>query len=236
MRFYSIESRSVCEGQLMISGEHKWILPGLNCPSCGAWGWSGKEFPSVQPSGEAAKHFRGGPKPLGWFRDVLPRLGLRLSDGSDPGPTFEFGPLVGKVESGRILTDFIWPRSWTILVRERTKGILSDCGIHIPSYVKALIKRNAKLEEEIYELQLEAGLMVHESCLERSEPKCELCGRDPVSLRATPLNLKRSDGPVRSDLFRAANFPTLIFATERFASVCEEYLLSNVVFKLVQLV
>ncbi len=236
MNIYRVDTASGSPGQVLISGEHKWILPGLICPVCGIWGASGREFPCIEPSREQARYFKEGPQTLGWFKDVLPKSGLRLPDGSVPGPTTEFGPLEGKVESGRIVTDFVWPRSWTILVRQKVKELLAETNLRIGCFAEARIKGSAKLDEKFHELQIESGLLLDESCMERSGPDCKLCGRSPVRLGSRSLKLKKGASPLKADLFRAANFPTLIFATESFVSLAKKHSFSNVVFQPVELV
>ena len=234
MNFYQVDAASGSPGQVLISGEHRWILPGLICPTCGTWGATGNEFPCAEPSREQVKYFKDGPQTLDWFKDVLPKSGLKLPDGSPAKPTAEFGQLEGRIESGRTVTDFIWPRSWTILARQNVKELLAGSGCRVSGFAEAQIKGSAKLNEKFHELQIEGGLLLDESCMERSGPDCKLCGRSPVRLGSRSLKLRGSQSPPKADLFRAANFPTLIFANEGFVSFAKKQSFSNIIFQPVE--
>jgi len=237
MKFYYVNCGLLSnKDQLLIEGEHKWIVPGLICPNCGTWGQTGMEFPCIEPSREKRKFFKEAPQSLEWFKEAFPNSGLRLPDGSIPGPTTQFGPFEGRVYSGRIATDFIWPRSWTILVRQKVKDLLVESNLRIGCFAEAQIKRGAKLKEKIYELQIEAGLLLDESCLERSGPDCKLCGRSPLKRGDAPLKLRKEASALQLDLFRAANFATHIFASDAFVSFCKEQSFSNIVFQPVEVV
>jgi hypothetical protein len=235
MKFFYVDCGPAFEDQVLVSGEHKWILPGLICPICGIWGGSGREFPCIEPTQEQRRYFKKGPQPLDWFKEAFPKSGLRQPDGSIPGPTTQFGPLEGRVESGRIVTDFIWPRSWTILVRQLVKDLLATSDLRISCFAQARIKGSAKLNEKFHELQIERGLFLDDSCMQRSGPDCKLCGRSPVRLGSGPLKLRKGAPSLHEDLFRAANFPTLIFASEPFVSFANKQSFSNIAFQLVEL-
>jgi hypothetical protein len=157
MNIYQVDPCAGLSGQVLVSGEHKWILPGLICPTCGIWGATGNEFPCVEPSREQVNYFKSGPQTLDWFTDTLPKSGIKFPDGSPPKPTTEFGPLEGKVESGRTVTDFIWPRSWTILARQHVKDLLAGSDVRVSCFAEARIKGSAKLNEKFYELQLKGA-------------------------------------------------------------------------------
>ncbi len=231
---YRVSPSSSHFGQVLIFGEHKWILPGLSCPRCETWGAAGNEFPCIEPSKEQAKYFKNSPQSLGWHRDILPRARLKLPDGSIPGPTAEFGPFEGKIDSGKSITDFTWPRSWTVLATNKVRKLLSESDLLIDGFAEAQIKGSAKFQETFHELQIRGGLNLDERCMERSGPDCRLCGRSPVKLSSLPLKLRV--GNLQHDLFRAANFATLLFATENFVSFCKKQSFSNITFQPVELI
>lgn len=233
MRYYDVNCASSVDDQVVIEGEHKWILPGLICPACGTWGAVGIEFPCIEPSPKQRRYFKKGPQPLDWFKNVLPHSGLPCSGGPFPEPTTEFGAFQGKVEFGKMVTDFIWPRPWTILIRRKVKDLLAESNLRVRCFAETQIQRAGKLNERFYELQIEAGLMLDESCLERSGPDCQICGRSPLKLSSKPLKLRM--GTLHDDVFRAANFPTSILATEKFVSLCKEQSFSNITFQAVEM-
>jgi uncharacterized double-CXXCG motif protein len=76
--------------------------------------------------------------------------------------------------------------------------------------------RQKKNPPELVELELLPLGLLHDDCIppESREP-CPQCGRWGFSLPAQPV-LKASSLPKDVDLFRLANFHTVIVATERF--------------------
>jgi hypothetical protein len=65
------------------------------------------------------------------------------------------------------------------------------------------------------ELQLEPLGRLHKECLPARPPPCSRCGRTGHSLPAVPL-LDEESLPLQCDLFRLANFSTVLVGTERF--------------------
>src|SRR3954447_22662781 len=96
MKLYSVDSPASSFDSILIDGEHKWMLPGMDCPKCGVWISTGHEFPCIEPRREQQRFFIDGPMPLGWFKEVLPPSGIRRPDGSMPGPAEAFGRFTGR--------------------------------------------------------------------------------------------------------------------------------------------
>jgi hypothetical protein len=241
MKFYRLFESDDPElkDKVYITAGHEWSLPGLICPVCNAWGGSGREFPCIEPSPEQREYLDlGGPQSLEWHREILPKSGLKLPDGSLPGPSAEFGASVGEIEDGHIVTDFVWPMPWTILIREHVKEKLTKSDLRLSGFREARIRGSAKFNEKFQEVQIEGGLPLDESCVERRAPDCELCGRSPLRQidNPPPLKLRKGTSSLEHDLFRVANFMTKLIASEGFVSFCKEHSFSNIEFEPVELV
>lgn len=230
MRFYSVDPPPFLPKSIVFDGSRKWMLPGLDCPKCGIWISVGRQFPCIVPRADQKRYFIDGPMPLEWFKKVLPASGIRRPDGALPGPAEEFGPFSGKARSGSVMTDFVRPVPWMIFVRETVMNAFLASGLQFGGFAKVEIKGSKKLREPLFEIQITDGLLLDESCVKRSGRDCELCGRNPVSLKEGPLKLRGKTSRVQHDIFRAANFATKIFATEKFKSVCEANQFTNIRF------
>jgi hypothetical protein len=228
------------EGNAVIYGRHEWSYSGMRCPVCKLeWIDPGWEFPCIEPTREQRKYLNMfGPQPLEWHKEILPKSGLKLPDGSFPWPSTKFGIFDGRIARGHILTDFVWPKPWTILVRQRVKDLLVESGLRFSGFREANIKGSRKVKEKFHEIQIEPGLRLDESFIERSVPDCEACGKSLFQLvsQTAPLKLKQGTSPMKHDLFRIGNSMTKIIASEAFVSFCKEHSLSNVKFEPVEIV
>src|SRR5581483_3180819 len=102
-----------------VEAVHKWGLPGIICPVCGAtWALSGVAYPSVDVGSLAdpSPYTSYSPVPLDRFLELRREVFPLVPDGRAPPPGTQFGPLVGKLlgEVG----DFAWVNPWTMLLRE----------------------------------------------------------------------------------------------------------------------
>jgi hypothetical protein len=240
MKYYRIVAPEYVEGHLYIIGDHEWSVTGVKCPVCNReWFDPGWEFPCIEPTREQRQYLNlFGPQPLEWHKEILPNSGLTLPDGSLPWPGTDFGVLNGKIKEGHIVTDFIWLKSWTILVRQRAKDLLVESGLRVSGFREASIKGSKKLKEKFHEIQIEPGLRLDESFIERTVPDCEACGKSQFKLvsRTAPLKLKQGTSSSEHDLFRVGNWMVRIIASEAFVSFCKEHSFSNVKFEPVEIV
>lgn len=202
-------------------GTRQWMLPGVRCPRCKAvWGTAGLIYPSVDLSQHPERknleearleedftefeRLREAVRPLIPGQVLFPGTGFGPFQGSAQG---RFGPLV-------------FPTSWIMMMRRealeqfQAEGLRSLKGCQVE-----LRFRQKKNSPELVELELLPLGLLHEDCipLESREP-CPRCGRWGFSLPEKPI-LKDSSLPKEVDLFRLANFPTVIVATERFVEV-----------------
>lgn len=221
MRFFDIErlkpSRYVGE----VDGTHRWGLPGINCPRCKAiWSTAGLAYPSVDLSSHPER------KNLEEARleeDFTEFERLRESvrpwvPGNVLSPGTEFGVFEGTAHG--TFGPFVLPTSWIMMMRREALEQLQAEGLQGLKGCRVELRfRQKKAPPELVELELLPLGLLHEDCIppESREP-CPRCGRWGFSLPAQPV-LKASSLPKEVDLFRLANFPTVIVATERFVEV-----------------
>lgn len=76
---------------------------------------------------------------------------------------------------------------------------------------------------EFLELQIEPHGLLHPDCLPPGKvAPCAKCGRYDISLPKSPI-LDAASLSRHLDLFRLANFPTILIATERFKEGVERH-------------
>ncbi len=217
-------------GQIYIEGEHRWMLPGVICPICVPWAEVGQEYPCIHPSKFQQKAFKRGPQPLEWYRDEFPKYEICAANGSLAKPGTTFGPMHGRVEHGRIETDFVWSGGdRTILVRHSLIQELLRSSLKLGGIEVASLKGRGKSDHHFGEIQVEPGLPLSPASFLRRAPDCHVCGRSPINLKDGMVKLVGATKLV-PDLFRATNYATLIFATEKFRRFCVERKLSNIKF------
>jgi hypothetical protein len=75
--------------------------------------------------------------------------------------------------------------------------------------------RQKKNPPDLGELQLEPQGLLHADCLPPRPPPCPRCGRDGFQL-PEHLILDKASLPTHTDVFRVANFSTVLVGSERF--------------------
>ncbi|HVG59197.1 MAG TPA: double-CXXCG motif protein [Hyalangium sp.] len=201
-----------------VDGTRRWMLPGVRCPRCKAvWGTAGLIYPSVDLSQHPERknleearleedfiefeRLRESVRHLIPGQVLLPGTGFGSFQGSAQG---RFGPLV-------------FPTSWIMMVRREALEQLQAEGLQGLKGCRVDLRfRQKKNPPELVELELLPLALLHEDCIppENREP-CPRCGRWGFSLPGQPI-LKASTLPKGVDLFRLADLPTIIVATERF--------------------
>lgn len=231
-RFYRVEidERTLESGDF--DAAHKWGLPGIQCPSCGIiWSGAGLQYPSVDASGQAESadleepHLERNFTRFEHVRDLVRPL---LPGGVPLGPGTRFGPLIGKAWGK--FGPFAWLNPWTLLVRRDVLERLQAEGLRGLIGCHTALRFRQKEPPELLELEILPYGIFHPDCLPVRPPPCTRCGRDDVSLPEQPL-LDGASLPVHLDLFRLANFPTVIIATARFADVVQRLGPSGVRFR-----
>jgi uncharacterized double-CXXCG motif protein len=238
MRFYKVaEDEALHYTGDLSSAKHKWGLPGMHCPNCGTvGGWAGLLYPCVDLSGLPAQELKklsdGWPVPIDEFerrrelvRPLAPKHAL-LKTGTS------FGALTGR-GSGQFGQLFM-QNPWSLFVRHEALEQLQSAGLRGLEGCRVDVSFRSKNPPDLWELQLVAHGQLHPDCLPVDrKPPCSSCGRTGVSLPATYW-LDAASLPEQLDVFRLADFPTQIIATERMADTVKNLGLDGVVFREVE--
>ncbi len=218
-----------------VEGRHRWNLPGVRCPTCGAtWGTTGVEYPSVDISDEpfAREYFEPSPVPLDELKRLKSQIRSRFPAEATLLPGTEFGTFSGKA-SGRF-PDFVYANPWTLLIKRHAYDQLLGKDLRMPVAVAPELRLRKNQTHDLLELEIQPlCLLAPESFLPNGDP-CEDCGR--VGRQVDVPMVSRDSIPADSDLFRPRNFPTYILGTERFEQAVRELELTGMVFQEVQVI
>ena len=213
--------------------EHKWGLPGIHCPACDAtWSNTGIAFPCVDLSAlpDATKLEKA------WVEndfDEFVRLREMVRPLLPPGAVIgtgtEFGPLVGAARGTFGSLNVIYP--WIMLVRPEALAALTAEGLKGLKGCPTALRFCGKERPELLELQIEPHGRLHRDCIPPETPEpCPKCGRQGFKLPDEPI-LNLASLPTDRDLFRLANFTTVIVVTERFVDAVQRLGLEDVAFR-----
>jgi uncharacterized double-CXXCG motif protein len=89
--------------------------------------------------------------------------------------------------------------------------------------------RQKKNPPELVELQLEPGGLLHSSCLPQRPPPCSRCGFESFQLPEHRL-LDQASLPTHTDVFRLANFSTVLVGSERFREAVQRLGFDGILF------
>jgi len=233
MRYFTVEEDSSLVYTGVITGSHKWRLPGIDtCPSCGStWSDNSRAYPSVDlapvesladfvdPRAEPIEEYE---RLCGLVRPFLPP-GALLEPGTNLGPTL--GTAVGRF--GQLMTSY---PSWLLVQRESLEKLQAE-GLQGLKGCPTQLRFRQRNSPEFFELELLPVGRAHADCLPSDrEPPCPRCGRVDLSLPADLL-LDASTLPPHLDVFRLEDFSNVLVCTERFAKACKRLKLDGVVFK-----
>jgi len=129
-------------------------------------------------------------------------------------PGTKFGPLTGTARGnfGQLVMQY----EWTLLIRREAMEQLQAEGVRGLLGCRAELRFRQKNAPELLELQVEPRGLLHPDCLPPDlEPPCAKCGRLGLTRPDQPI-LDAASLPEDRDLFRLANFMTMLIATERF--------------------
>ncbi|MFY2556927.1 double-CXXCG motif protein [Corallococcus terminator] len=200
-----------------VEGIHKWLLPGLKgCPACGAtWGGTGHFYPGVDlsPLPEHRELEKARPEPFSEFVRLRELVRPLAPPNVALPPGTRFGPMVGK--SFGKLPAFAWVISAPLIQREAMERLHAEGVKSLTGHPTALRFRQ-KPPPELLELQVAPHGRLHPDCIPpgMSTP-CPTCGRFGFSRPDEPI-LDAASLPTDLDLFRLANFATMVIGTERF--------------------
>ncbi|HZI11637.1 MAG TPA: double-CXXCG motif protein [Myxococcus sp.] len=217
MRMFQLDDVRPSRYSWDLRTEHKWLLPGIHCPTCDeVWGGAGEAYPAVDLSGlpEHRKFKARVEEDFQEFTRLRELVRPLVPDGVPLEPGATFGALVG---SGRgRFPQLVFPTPWTLLVRREALEQLQAAGLRGLMGCRTELRLRDKNPPELLEFQIEPRGLLHLDCLPRNLPApCVTCGRLAFSFPGAPI-LETASLPADRDLFRLANYQTVIVATERF--------------------
>lgn len=233
MKFYLVEVVEPSRYTGYYHDEHKWGLPGVCCPTCGhVGGTAGLAYPCVDLSGlpeapvlEEAwleKNFERYVHLRELVRPFVP-AGALLKPGATFGPLV--GPASGTFSPITVCFDWmmlVWPEALAALQAEGVRG-LKGC--------LTAMRFRQKSRPELLELQIESSGVLHEDCIPpgKAEP-CPACYESSFR-RPEHSFLKLDSLPSDRDIFRLANFSTMVVVTERFVTAVQRLGIEEVNFR-----
>ncbi|WPB76722.1 double-CXXCG motif protein [Archangium violaceum] len=233
MKYFTIkEDRSpVYTG--VITGSHKWGLPGVDtCPSCGAtWGDNSRAYPSVDlsPVASLADFVEPRAEPIEEYERLCELVRPFLPPGALLEPGTNLGPIVGTAVGrfGQLVTSYPW---WLLAQRESFEKLQAE-SLQGLKAIPAQLRFRQRNAPEFLELELLPVGRAHADCIPPDRaPPCPRCGHVAISL-PQDLLLDAATLPSHLDVFRLEDFSTVIVCTERFAKACKRLKLDGAVFK-----
>ncbi|GHG79286.1 double-CXXCG motif protein [Comamonas sp. JC664] len=233
MNVYKLEPDVAAGFTGHLRATHPWFLPGLeNCSGCGqTWSTTGLEYPCVDLT--EFPHQAQYRQPRAEPQDVLTRLTEQLRSWLPAGlllePGASFGPMTGTARG--LFGEIHLPVPWTLCMYREALERLQASGIHGLQGCRLNVRHRDEQAPELWELQLEHHGHFHPDCLPADrKPPCPRCGVESYDL-PDPYLLDAQSLPTPVDLFRLADWPTLILATQRFVDTVQQLELDGVVFR-----
>jgi len=232
MRFYLLEEASSPRHSWDLRTEQRWLLPGVRCPECQeVFAGIGEAYPSVELS-ELPEHGKLQARveeDFAEFTRLRERVRPLVPEGATLIPGTRFGPLSGTARGD--FPGLILPNAWTVLVRREVLEQLQAGGVRGLAGYRMELRFRGKSPPELLELQVEPRGLLHPDCLPRGKAApCATCGRYGFSLPDAPI-LDAASLPTNRDLFRLANFQTVIVGTERFVETVRRLGIQDVDFR-----
>jgi uncharacterized double-CXXCG motif protein len=232
MRFYWLRPEDLSRRTGDVNAAHRWGLPGVHCPTCGAtWSDGSDAYPSVDLSSQPERKEFEVPRPEPFAEFVRLRELVRpyVPPGVPLWPGTVFGPLVGTASG--TFGSFCFQNPWTLLALRETLERLQPEGLRGLKGCRTELRFRKKNPPELLELELHPFGLLHPDCLPPDlQPPCETCGRQDFTRPEEPT-LEAASLPTHTDLFRLAGFMTMLIATERFADAVRRLDLSGIVFR-----
>lgn len=217
MRFFWVQEPVSSRSSWDLRADGRWFLPGVHCPRCGEiFAIIGEAYPSADLS-QLPEHrtFKARvEEDFEEFTRLRERVRPLVPEGSPIAPGTRFGPLSGTASGD--FSELALPNPWTVLVRKDALEQLQATGLRGLNGHRMELRFRQKPAPELLELQVEVRGRLHSDCIPPGQAiPCATCGRFGFKLPAEPI-LDVATLPEDRDLFRLANYQTLIVATERF--------------------
>jgi uncharacterized double-CXXCG motif protein len=231
MLFYELHEDTAAGYTGDVSAASKWGLPGVKCPSCGnTWASAGTAYPCVDLSQHPhrAEFEVPRPEPIEEFERLRELVRPLVPAGAPIPAGTRLGPLVGSAWG--TFGAFFFQNPWTLIARREAMAALGQAGVQgLKGRKPELRFRQKKNPPELLELQLEPHGLLHADCLPPRPPPCSRCGRDGFQLPEHRI-LDKASLPTHTDVFRLANFSTVLIGTERFKEAVQRLGLDGIRF------
>ncbi|QRN97796.1 double-CXXCG motif protein [Archangium violaceum] len=237
MKFYRIRQDEAPRYTGNLNAAHKWGLPGIEfiCPVCNLGGkMTAAQYPCVDLSHlpEEEQKKLSDPQPVPY--EEFSRLRELVRPLAPPGAALEsgaeFGPLTGTASG--YFGQLFMQNPWSLYVRREALEKLRAAGVRGLHGCPLNVRFRQKNHPELMDLQLELRGQFHPDCLPRNrEPPCPSCGLDKGYKLPQPPILAASSLPEDLDVFRLADWSTLIIASEHLVETVTRLELDGVVFQ-----
>lgn len=237
MKFYRLKQAPSPRYTGDLYAKHKWGLPGVEpCPTCRTGGGvTGLEYPGVDLSGLPARELKKLSNPWPVPFEEFSRLRDLVRPLAPPWAVLEpgtrLGPLTG-TGSGHFGQLFM-PEPWSLYVRREALERLKEAGVQGLHGCPLDVRFRMKRPPELLEVQPEIYGQFHPDCLPPDLKPCPTCGNDRLTLPAQPI-LAAHSLPESLDVFRLAQWWTLIIVSERFRDAVQRLELDGAVFQELQ--
>jgi uncharacterized double-CXXCG motif protein len=217
MRYYVVDDVREPHYSGSYNAVHRWKLPGVHCPECGAiWSLGADAYPSADLSQlpDHEKYFARLEEDYAEFERLREQVRPLVPPGVQLWPGTKFGPLTGTAKGD--FGPFLMYYPWTLLLKRETLERLQGEGVQGLKACRTALRFRKKNPPELLELELLPRGEVHPDCLPEDRPApCAKCGRKGWT-RPEDLILEPSSLPQELDVFRLSTFKTAIIASERF--------------------
>jgi uncharacterized double-CXXCG motif protein len=223
MKFYHLKEAA----EPHYSGGHtdarKWGLPGVHCPVCQAsWSTGVDAYPSVDlshlPAQEQKKYSARLEDDYGEFERLCEQVRPLVPAGVHLWPGTKFGPMTGSAHGE--FGPLVLAHPWTLLMRREPLERLQSEGLRGLKGCRTELRFRKKNPPELLELELLPRGRLHPDCLPQAPAPCPKCERMGIKRPKEPI-LNAATLPQELDLFRAADFLTMILCTERFVEAVQ---------------
>lgn len=211
-----------------IEATHTHTVPGMRCPTCGAWATTGVIYPCINESALGERFLPSAPVTVEEFRKIAADLEAVLGSDRPISPGTDLGHLRGSAKGN--FGDFAWVNAWTPLLRESVWELLKTEGIKLCG-VRAELDFKNRSHELLFELEAKPCARL-EGIVESQV--CEICGREAVSVPdRLVLDAAFFDDSVA--LQRVRSLPTILIVNEAFSKFIQDRRLRDVILVPVEL-